>query len=92
MKTKAQLQKEIETLRKKLGMKEESKQDKLIPTGKFTLEIVDTKTKETIHRFENLSEVDCDFYRKDLYRLIVVKMKKKISMSKIAEFKKVGSK
>lgn len=91
-KTKAQLQKEIETLRKKLGMKKENKQVQLTPTGKFSLEIRDTKAKETIYTMRGLSADELHWWRRDLYKIFVRGMKKQISMKKTAEFKKVGAK
>lgn len=91
MKTKAQLQREIEKLRKKLGQKT-PQVTKLVPTGKFSLEIMDTKSGETIYTKRNLTAKELHLWRRDLYKIFVRGLKKEISMSKSPEFKKVGSK
>lgn len=81
----AQLKAQIEKMQAELKRREAQPKFKEVKTGFFTLEIKDAKSGKLIHSFQNLDAETAKFYRKDLYRLMVIKMKQKISMSQVAE-------
>lgn len=81
---------EIQALKRKLGGKKETKQERLMPTGKFSLEIVDPKTGEPFYTLRGLTASELHWWRRDLYKILVRGMGKKVSMSKVPEFKKAG--
>jgi hypothetical protein len=87
-----ELMHEIQSLKKALNGKGETKQTKLTPTGRFTLEILDAKSGEAFYRLRGLSGSELHRWRRDLYKILVTSMKMKISMSKVPEFKKAGVK
>ena len=61
--------------------------DKMIATGKFTLEILNEKGN-VLRRFKNLPLGEFNKYRRDFYKLAVQSLKQKISMNKIVEYRR----
>lgn len=92
--TVTELMMEIQSLKRKLNVKDETKKEKekLVPTNKFSLEIVDPKTGEPFYTLRGLTASELHWWRRDLYKILVRGMGKKVSMSKVPEFKKVGAK
>lgn len=61
--------------------------ENLVPTGKFTLEIMTPEGKR-IRAFKGLSKNEFEKYRRDFYKLLVLGMRQKISMTKVVEYRR----
>lgn len=59
----------------------------LVPTGKLTLE-VKTQGGAHIRSFKGLSKNEFNKYRRDMYKLIVIGMRQKITMNKVIEYRR----
>ncbi len=58
-----------------------------LPTGKFTLEIT-TVGGAPVRQIKGLTPREFTVWRRDLYKIIVLGLKQKVSMHKIIEYKK----
>ncbi len=74
------LRKQVETMQAEIKKRESPK-----PTGKVTLEFLDSKGNK-LRAFKGLDPKDAFKLQRDLYKLIVTSMKQKISMRQVREY------
>lgn len=77
----AKLQSKLEALKKQ--------EPKLVPTGKYVLEILTSDGKK-IHEFIERDRREAILMRNNFYKTLVIKMKQKVKLSVRREFKIVA--
>jgi uncharacterized protein YjcR len=83
------IEKQIQKLQAKAELIKKQDEPKLVPTGKYTLEIKD-KNGKTIHEFIDRDKREATLLRNNFYSTLVRKMKQKITLSVRREFKLVA--